>query len=57
VHLHEHKAAIFLQARLLRIFMSFVSFVTIVQEPKSGDQITEKRTLLDVFMRSSLTVI
>ena len=52
MHLLEHKAASFLQARMLRIFMNFLSVVTIVQKPKSGDQMREKGTLLTVFVCS-----
>jgi len=48
VHLHEHKAEIFLHARMIRIFMSFLPVVTIVQKPESADQMGEKGALLTV---------
>ena len=50
MRLHKHRAEVFLQALILRIFMSFRSFVTIVQKPEPGDQIGEKGILLAVFM-------
>ena len=50
MHLHEHKAEIFLQARILGIFMSFPSVVIIVQNLISGDQIGEKGASLIDFV-------